>query len=131
MADYTHKRIDDMYATYLGGMKHARAELGVQSFGMQVIDLPPNLDGYPEHDHSEAGQEEVYVVLSGAVDLTVDGETVRLEEGSMARVGPDARRKLETTDQPVRLLALGGTPGKAYEPSANTEVGAPDPLARN
>lgn len=130
MADYTHKQIDDMYATYLGGMKHARAELGVTSFGMQVFDLPPNLDAHPEHDHSEAGQEEVYVVLSGAVDLIVDGETMRLEEGSMARVGPDARRQLVTTDQPVRLLALGGTPGKAYEPSGNTEVGAPDPLAK-
>jgi quercetin dioxygenase-like cupin family protein len=131
MADYTHKRIDDMYATYLGGMKHARAELGVTSFGMQVIDLPPNVDGYPEHDHSEAGQEEVYVVLRGEVELTVDGETITLDEGSMARVGPDARRKLVTKNSPVRILALGGTPGKAYEPSANTELGAPDPLARN
>jgi mannose-6-phosphate isomerase-like protein (cupin superfamily) len=131
MPDYTHKRIDDMYATYLGGMKHARAELGVTSFGMQVIDLPPNVDGYPEHDHSEAGQEEVYVVLSGEVELTVDGETITLDEGSMARVGPAARRKLVTKNSPVRILALGGIPGRPYEPSANTELGAPDPLARN
>ncbi|HEY2603871.1 MAG TPA: cupin domain-containing protein [Thermoleophilaceae bacterium] len=129
MPDYTFKRIDDMYSTYLGGMKHARAELGVTSFGMQVIDLPPNLDGYPEHDHAETGQEEVYVVLSGAVDLTVDGETVRLEEGTMARVGPEARRQLVTTDSPVRILALGGVPGKPYETLPNTEVGFPDPLA--
>lgn len=131
MADYTLKRIDDMYSTYLGGMKHARAELGVTSFGMQVIDLPPNLDAHPEHDHSEVGQEEVYVVLRGAVDLIVDGERMRLDEGSMARVGPNARRQLITTDQPVRILALGGTPGTPYEPPPGTEVGAPDPLARN
>ena len=120
-----------MYSTYLGGMKHARAELGVTSFGMQVIDLPPNVEGYPEHDHAETGQEEVYVLLSGEVDLTVDGETMRLAEGSMVRVGPEARRKLVTRDHPVRLLALGGTPGKAYETLPNTEVGAPDPLARS
>ena len=131
MADYTLKRIDDMYSTYLGGMKHARAELGVTSFGMQVIDLPPNVDGYPEHDHAETGQEEVYVVMRGAADLTVDGETLRLEEGSMVRVGAGARRKLVTTDQPVRILALGATPGSPYEPPAATELGAPDPLARN
>ena len=131
MPDYTLKRIDDMYSTYRGGMKHARAELGVTSFGMQVIDLPPNLDGYPEHDHAESGQEEVYVVLSGEVDLIVDGETMRLANGSMVRVGPEARRQLVTRDQPVRLLALGGTPGKAYETLPNTEVGAPDQLARS
>jgi quercetin dioxygenase-like cupin family protein len=98
---------------------------------MQVIDLPPNLDAHPEHDHAESGHEEVYVVLSGEVDLTVDGETMRLAEGSMVRVGPEARRKLVTRDHPVRLLALGGTPGKAYETLPNTEVGAPDPLARS
>jgi uncharacterized cupin superfamily protein len=131
MPDYTHKRIDDMYATYLGGMKHARAELGVTSFGMQVIDLPPNVDGYPEHDHSEAGQEEVYVVLSGEAELVVDGDTITLDEGSMVRVGPDARRKLVTKNASVRILALGGAPGRPYEVSPNTELGAPDPLARN
>jgi uncharacterized cupin superfamily protein len=131
MADYTHRTIDDMYATYRGGLKHARAELGVTSFGMQVIDLPPNLDAHPEHDHAESGHEEVYVVLSGEVDLTVDGETMRLAEGSMVRVGPEARRKLVTRDQPVRVLALGGTPGKAYETLPNTEVGVPDPLERS
>ncbi len=131
MADYTLKRIDDMYATYLGGMKHARAELGVTSFGMQVIDLPPNVDGYPEHDHAETGQEEVYVVMRGAAELIVDGDKLRLEEGTMVRVGPHARRKLVTTDQPVRILALGATPGASYEPPAATELGAPDPLARN
>jgi mannose-6-phosphate isomerase-like protein (cupin superfamily) len=131
MADYTHKRIEDMYATYRGGMKHARAELGVTSFGMQVIDLPPNVDGYPEHDHAQTGQEEVYVVLSGEAELMVDGETITIDEGSMVRVGPGARRKLVTKNSPVRILALGATPGRPYEVVPSTEVGAPDPLARN
>ena len=130
MADYTVKNIDDMYATYLGGFKHARGELGVTSFGMQVIDLPAGTDAHPEHDHSDTGQEEVFVVLSGATNIEIEGETIRLEPGSMIRVGPGTRRQLVTTDQPVRILALGGTPGQAYEISPTTEVGAPDPLAR-
>jgi mannose-6-phosphate isomerase-like protein (cupin superfamily) len=130
MPDYTAKKIDDMYATYLGGFKHARAELGVTSFGMQVIDFPPNTHGHPEHDHSENGQEEVYVVLSGSGRIEIEGEHVRLEPGVIVRVGPRTKRKIVTEDQPMRLLALGGTPGKAYEPSPSTEVGAPDPLAR-
>ena len=51
MADYTAKRIDDMQAGFGGGFVRARAELGVSSFGMQVIRMPPEFDGYPEHDH--------------------------------------------------------------------------------
>lgn len=131
MPDYTFKDIDDMYATYLGGFKHARGELGITSFGMQVIDLPPGSDAHPEHDHSETGQEEVFVVLSGGVNMEIEGDTVRLEPGNMIRVGPSTRRQLVTTDQPARILALGGTPGQAYEVNPGTEVGAPDPLARN
>jgi oxalate decarboxylase/phosphoglucose isomerase-like protein (cupin superfamily) len=38
---------------------------------MQVLDLPPNLsEGYPEHDHAETGQEEVYAVLRGSGRMT-------------------------------------------------------------
>lgn len=131
MPDYTYKQIDDMYGTYLGSFKHARAELGVTSFGMQVLDFPPNLDAHPEHTHEETGQEEVFIVLSGAVDIQIEGETLRLEPGSMIRVGANTKRKLVTTDQPARILALGGTPGQPYEVNPTTEVGAPDPLASN
>ncbi len=62
MAGYAVKKIDEMEAVYLGAFKRARAELGVESFGLQVIDMPPSYDGYPEHDHAGDGQEEVYVV---------------------------------------------------------------------
>ncbi|TMK24334.1 MAG: cupin domain-containing protein, partial [Actinobacteria bacterium] len=65
MSAYTLKRIDEMETAFGGGMRLARAELGVASFGMQVEEFPPNFDQYPEHSHSEDGQEEVYVVLRG------------------------------------------------------------------
>lgn len=131
MPDYTAKKIDDMYATYRGGFKHARAELGVTSFGFQVIDLPPNANLYPEHDHAEAGQEEVFIPLAGSGRIDIEGESVDLEPGVMVRVGATTKRKLVTTDHSMRVLAIGGTPGQAYEPSPSTDVGAPDPLARN
>ena len=40
MPGYAVKKIDDMEGIYLGGFKLARAELGVTSFGMAVMDLP-------------------------------------------------------------------------------------------
>jgi len=47
MADYTAKKIKDMQAGFGGGFIKARAELGVTSFGMQVIAMPPDYGGYP------------------------------------------------------------------------------------
>jgi mannose-6-phosphate isomerase-like protein (cupin superfamily) len=125
MADYSVKRIDDMQATFGGGFKLARAELGVKSFGMQVLDFPPdNSDGYPQHDHAETGQEEVYVVLAGSGRLTVGGEEVALEPHVLVRVGPAETRTIASGPQGLRLLALGGVPGQAYEINPATELQA-------
>jgi quercetin dioxygenase-like cupin family protein len=127
MADVTVKQLEDCDTAYGGAMKRVRAGLGVKSFGMQVFDLPPNLDAYPEHDHSDDGQEEVYTVLDGAATLQAGGEQHELRPGVFARVGPGEKRKLATGEQPARVLALGATPGAAYEVQQWTEEGAEVP----
>ena len=129
MADYTVKRIDEMEAVFLGSFKRARAELGVESFGMQVIDMPPNLDAYPEHDHAESGQEEVFVVMRGGGEIEVDGERVSIDPETVIRVGPQAKRKIWPGPDGMRVLALGGVPGQAYEPAEMSKLGVPDPMA--
>ena len=130
MADCTIKRIDEMEAAFLGTFKRARAELGVSSFGIQVLDLPPNIEQYPEHDHAESGQEEVFVVVRGGGEIEVDGERVPLDADNVVRVGPEAKRKLWPGDEGMRVLALGGVPGRAYEPPDLSKLGVPDPLAQ-
>jgi quercetin dioxygenase-like cupin family protein len=128
LADVTVKKIEDFEAVFGGGMRRVRAGLGVTAFGMQVVELPPNFDVYPEHTHSHDEQEEVYTVLSGKVKLKVgDAEEHELEPGMFARIGPGQQRKLITGDEGARLLCLGGVPGKAYEPPEWTEEGASAP----
>jgi mannose-6-phosphate isomerase-like protein (cupin superfamily) len=129
MAAYAVKKIDDMEAAFLGGFKRARAELGVESFGLQVLDFPPNNDRYPEHDHAQDGQEEVYVPMRGTGEIEIEGERFALEPNMMVRVGPGVNRKLVSGPEGMRVLALGGVPGKVYEPSELSKLGTPDPLA--
>jgi mannose-6-phosphate isomerase-like protein (cupin superfamily) len=131
MGNYAVKRIDEMEAVFGGAFKRARAELGVESFGMQILDMPPETgDRYPEHDHGEDGQEEVYVVLRGSGEIEIDGERHPLDTETMARVGPGVKRKLFAGPEGVRVLALGGVAGKPYEAPDVTKLGAPDPLAQ-
>jgi mannose-6-phosphate isomerase-like protein (cupin superfamily) len=115
MSSYTVKKIDEMEAAYGGGMRLARAALGVSSFGMQVEEFPPNFDQYPEHSHDEDGQEEVYVVLRGSAEIEVEGERIALDPDTIVRVGPGVKRRLFAGPEGVRILALGGVPGAAYE----------------
>ena len=131
MADYTVKRIDEMEAVFAGAFKRARAELGVESFGMQVIDFPPGATQYPEHDHSGDGQEEVYVALRGAGEIEIEGERHALDPDVMVRVAAGTKRKVWPGDEGMRVLVLGGVPGKLYEPPEVSQLGAPDPFARS
>jgi hypothetical protein len=50
-----------------------------------------------------------------------------LEPEVFVRVGPGEKRKLVTSDEGVRILALGGVPGRVYEPPEFTEEGATPP----
>jgi mannose-6-phosphate isomerase-like protein (cupin superfamily) len=124
MSSYTVKRIDEMETAFGGGMRLARAELGVGSFGMQVEEFPPNFDQYPEHSHSEDGQEEVYIVLRGSAEIEIEGERVPLDAETIVRVGPGVSRRIFSGPEGVRLLALGGVPGAAYEPPEFSKIEA-------
>ena len=123
MADVTVKRLEEFDAIFGGGMRRVRAGLGVTSFGMQVIELPPDFSMYPSHDHSHDAQEEVYLTLGGRATLQVGEEEFDLEPGVFARVGPGQKRKLLTGDEGARILVLGGMPGRVYEPPEWTEEG--------
>lgn len=123
------KRIDEMEAIYRGSFKRARAELGIESFGMQIIDLPPDFEHYPEHDHGEDGQEEVYMALRGGGEIEIDGERFPLDPDHAAGIAPGTPRKVWPGPDGIRLLVIGGVPGKAYEAPEMTELGSPDPMA--
>ena len=124
MADYTAKNVGDMEALYGGGFVKARAELGVTAFGLQVIQLPPDYSDYPEHDHSDSGQEEVFLAIGGSGSMDVEGERVDLDRDTFVRVGPEARRKVYAGPEGLRLLAIGGAPGEAYKVIPFTELAA-------
>lgn len=133
MADVTPVKFEeiDSISGVLEGITFYRAAagLGVESFGVSISDLAPGADEYPEHDHSarglggrmfaerpqQLGQEEVYFALRGSGTVEAGGESHRLDAEHAVRVGPDVPRKVLPGPDGLRLLAIGGTPGRAYE----------------
>jgi uncharacterized cupin superfamily protein len=129
MSTYAVKKIDEMEAVYGGAFKRARAELGVESFGMQIIDMPAGFEGYPEHDHSEDGQEEVFLALRGGGEIEIGGERHPLDGDHVARVASGTKRKVWPGADGIRLLVIGGIPGEAYSAPEISKLGVPDPMA--
>ena len=124
MNGYTLRRIDDLRSINHGAVKLAGDDLGVQSFGLQVLDFPGGFGDYPEHDHTHDRQEEVYVVLAGSAEFEIAGERAQADAGTMLRVDADARRTLVPGPEGVRLLAIGCSPDGAYERPAAFRTGA-------
>ena len=96
-----------------------RADLGVSSFGMNLIVLQPGQRG---RIHSHDVQEEVFLVLEGVLTLGLEGDERAIGVGELARVGPGVRRQLVNRgDARLVLLALGGSgehvgrDGRAWE----------------
>lgn len=130
--DVTVAEFDKMEPIYDGVARRARATLGVSAWGMQVLTLPPEWDGYPMHNHDatafDPDQEEVYIPISGSATLLAGDRRYELVPGMMARVGPEQQRQILPGSEGIRLIALGGKPG-SFDAPAWTELGAPPPMA--
>lgn len=121
MTNITIKKFEEMdryEGEYDSGQKfiYAGKSMGVSAWGMNVIEMPPNWTDYPDHNHAEDGQEEVYVVLAGSGYVQAGDERLPIGAGMMVRVSAEQNRKLIPGDDGMTVLALGGTPGKAYTP---------------
>lgn len=83
-----------------------RRELGVSSFGLNLILLKPGQRG---RIHKHQRQEEVYLVLDGTLTLLIEDTRHSLDAGALARVGPEVRRQLvNETNQRLTVVAIGG-----------------------
>ena len=93
-----------------------RRSLGLNSFGMNLVELKPG-DGIPEHDETERDQEEVFIVLSGAPTLVVDGAEHAVPAVTFARVDPDQRRTIVNTgEEPASVLIVSAPRSSGYLP---------------
>ena len=124
MDPFRLKSIDELESIHDGLVKLAGAELGIESFGLQVLDFPAGFSHYPEHDHASDGQEEVYVVLRGSADFEIAGERVPAGVGAMLWIGPDSRRMCTPGPDGVRILAIGCSPGGTYARPQGFELAA-------
>jgi uncharacterized cupin superfamily protein len=96
-----------------GAVRFVRRELGLEAFGLNWFELPPNAEGR-EHDERNSGQEEVNVIIRGSGVYRVDGEEVPFAAGTVFRFDPEATRCSVAGPEGVTMLAIGARRG-SYE----------------
>jgi quercetin dioxygenase-like cupin family protein len=111
---YSVLHVDDLEgAGPTGGVKFVRRVLGVEAFGVNWLELPPNAEGV-EHDESGTEQEEVNVVIAGSGRWRIDGEEVEVSRGTFLRFDPDTTRMPIAGPDGMTFVGIGARRG-SYE----------------
>ena len=80
--------------------------LDTDEVAFSVYRMEPNARGM-EHDHGSAGQEEVYYVVEGGVDVQFGETTVSLDENEAIRIDPEEERQILNRDHYSELVLVG------------------------
>jgi tetratricopeptide (TPR) repeat protein len=102
-----------------------RQHFGITSFGINAWTGRNAGDRIlNEHDESDDGNEELYLVMQGRAAFELDGERLDAPAGTFVFVRPEVKRTAFAEEPGTTIIAAGATPGQAYEPSG-WEVWAP------
>jgi quercetin dioxygenase-like cupin family protein len=94
-----------------------RHHFGITSFGINVWTAEEAGDRIiNEHDESDDGSEELYLVTQGRAVFVLDGERREAAAGTFVFVAAGVARTAFAEEPGTTIVAVGGTPGKAYEP---------------
>ena len=112
---YSMINVDEVEAAGPGGaVRFVRRELGVEAFGINWFEIPPNSEG-KEHDEEDTRQEEVTVIIRGSGVYRVDGEEIPVRVGTFMRFDPDTTRIPVAGPEGLTIIAVGARRG-SYEP---------------
>ena len=109
-------RDDDTGADWLT----LRHRLGVTAFGLNAYRAPEaGVQVIVDHDETDSGHQEVYVVLNGAASFAVGTETIDAPAGTIVFVeDPSLSRVAVAKEAGTTVLAIGAEPGRIFTPSS-------------
>jgi tetratricopeptide (TPR) repeat protein len=96
-----------------------RRHFGIEAFGVNAWKGESAGDQViGEHTESTFGHQELYVVLEGRAEFTLEGEVLDAPRGTVVFVrDPGARRAATAKEGGTLVLAVGAKAGEAFKPS--------------
>jgi len=119
MSEYAVARIEEIDELSDGRcpFRPVRKHFGIMSFGVNTWTGKSAGDRIiNEHDEADE-DEELYLVQQGRATFELEGERVDAPAGTMVFARPGVRRTAFAEEPGTTIVAIGGRPGEAYEPS--------------
>jgi tetratricopeptide (TPR) repeat protein len=120
MGDYAVAHFEEIEEVTDGRcpLRPVRHHFGIRSFGINAWTAREAGDRIiNEHDESDDSTEELYLVQQGRAVFELDGDRVPAPAGTFVFAGPAVKRTAFAEEPGTTIIALGGTPGQAYESS--------------
>jgi tetratricopeptide (TPR) repeat protein len=119
MSNYAVAQLDEIEEMDDGREPYrpVRHHFGITAFGVTAWTARAAGDRIiNEHDEGDDSQEELYLVMRGHAVFELDGERVDAPAGTFVFARPGVKRTAFAEEPETTIIALGATPGKAYEP---------------
>jgi hypothetical protein len=94
-----------------------RHHFGITSFGVNTWTGRAAGDRIINEHDEEGEDEELYFVQSGRARFEIGGDSVDARAGTFVFVRPSVTRTAFAEEPDTTIIAIGATPGKAYEPT--------------
>ena len=118
MSGYAVAQLDDIEELDDGRVpfRPVRHHFGISSFGVNAWNGREQGDRIiNEHDESDDGAEELYLVTQGRATFELGDERVEAPAGTFVFAKPGVRRTAFADEPGTTILSIGGSPGRAYE----------------
>jgi mannose-6-phosphate isomerase-like protein (cupin superfamily) len=91
------------------GFRKVREALGVSAFGVNVVVMPPGMEGFLHYHHE---QDELYFVHAGRARFEVGDEAREVGPGGLVHVDAATHRRMTNVgDDDLVVLVVGGKDG--------------------
>ena len=97
--------------TPYGRWQALNAELGITGFGINAIVCDPGETIDTEHDETDSGQHEAYIVVAGRAEFRVGSDVSEAGPGTIVAVAdPAVTRSFRALDPCTRVVCVGAVP---------------------
>jgi tetratricopeptide (TPR) repeat protein len=119
MTEYAAAHLEDIDEVSDGRepWRPVRHHFGITSFGINAWTAKEAGDRIINEHDEEGEDEELYFVQSGRARFELDDEPLDAPVGTFVFAPPGVKRTAFAEEPETTILALGGTPGRAYQPS--------------
>ncbi len=108
--------VPPMEEGFTKGWHSLRWYFGIKGFGVNAFTRSKGEWLTKEHDEKDTGQQELFIIMEGEAEFTINGKKIIAPAGTIIEVDPEIKRAADALATPTTMLIIGAPADKKYAP---------------